>query len=473
LEQTLHAQAHNNRYSVKLEGTGGVNQNKTLKIVLAFLALLIVLTICFSVIQTPLSLKVSDGTLVSVSPANLFWEKTYGESSDDRALSAVPSDEGYLVVGSSRSMVANTTVGWALKIDGSGNQIWNKTFLKGFGTELRYAVNLTDGYLLVGNQLLASGEVNGYVAKISSQGTILWQTLLGSNGVNKLFSGFATTDSFVVFGLTQPNGENQSAAWVSKLDNAGNVVWSQTYGQPNETALRSGVLAQDGAYVLAGYTDLPNANNYDFYLLKIQPEGTLVWNRTYGTVESEKAYSMTKASDGYVLVGEVESQTTATDAWVLKVDFNGNIVWARTVGGKAADSPAYVTQSKDGGYLVAGFTFSFGHGQRDLWFFKINDLGQVLFSCTQGDAGFQEVYSLIETKNSSYFMAGWTDPPGQPALIGKKMYDFFVTEITEPKTASRFLSMPLSYYAIIIVPILIAASILLIKQHSKTKNKKK
>ena len=63
--------------------------------------------------------------------------------SDDRAFFAVPAGDGYLVVGSTRSIVVNTTVGWVLKLDENGNEVWNKTFLEGFGMELRYAVNLT------------------------------------------------------------------------------------------------------------------------------------------------------------------------------------------------------------------------------------------------------------------------------------------------------------------------------------------
>jgi hypothetical protein len=445
-----------------------VNQSKTVKIIATLLAILIILTISFSAAQTPTPLKISDDSSASVLPANLIWEKTYGGSSDDRAFFAVPAGDGYLVVGSSRSIIANTTVGWVLKLDENGNEIWNKTFLEGFGMEIRYAVNLTDGFLLVGNQFLVSGGVNGYVAKIDNQGNLLWQTFLGGGSLNKLFSGIATTDGFVVFGLTQSNDNNSSVAWVAKLNGYGNVVWNETYGQPNETALRSGVLAQDGDYVVAGYTDLPNVHNYDFYLLKIHPDGSLVWNKTYGGVQSEKAYSMTKVADGYVLVGEVESQTTSTDAWVLKVDENGNKIWDRTVGGKEADSPAYVTQSKDGGYLVAGFTFSFGAGNRDFWLFKISDQGQVLFSCTQGDAGYQEAYGVIETEHNSYVMVGWTDPLGQPALIGKKMYDFYITELTPQKSAGAS-SLPLTDYALIIISILAVISLLLFKLHTKVK----
>ena len=118
---------------------------------------------------------------------------------------------------------------------------------------------------------MASGDVNGYVAKIDDQGNLLWQTFLDGGSVNKLFSGIVTSDGFAVFGLTQSNDNNPSAAWVVKLNDDGNVVWSRTYGQPNETALRSGVLAQDGDYVVAGYIDLPNVNNYDFYLIENSP----------------------------------------------------------------------------------------------------------------------------------------------------------------------------------------------------------
>ena len=446
-----------------------MNHTKTVKVIASLITLLIFLTINVSSAQTNSSLKVDDVTLGSVLPANTVWEKTYGDAADNRAFFVVPAGDGYLVVGSASSIVANATVGWALKIDGDGNEVWNKTFLEGFGTEFRYAVNLTDGFLLVGNQFMVSGDVNGFVAKIDNQGIIIWKTIIGGEKIDKLFSGIVTLDGFVVFGLTQSYGHNQSAAWVLKLDKDGNVIWNKTFGQTNPTILRSGVLSKDGDYVLAGYTDLPGDNNYDFYLLKVHPDGSMVWNKTYGGVQSEKAYSMTKAVDGYVLVGDIESQISSTDAWVLKVDENGNKVWAKTVGGKEADSPAYVTKAKDGGYLVAGFTFSFGQGQRDFWLFKISDQGQIIFSCTQGDAGFQEAYCVIE-KSNSYVMVGWTDPIGQPALIGKKMYDFYITELSIVQNGDGTLGLQFTDYVIIVFPILLLALFLMFKLHKKDKN---
>ena len=414
-----------------------MNHAKTAKTIAALLTVLIVLSINTSSAQTSQPLKVDENPLSNVPPANVIWAKTYGGAADDRAFYTVPAGDGFLVVGSTRSIVANTTVGWVLRLDSEGNVVWNKTYLEGgFGTEIRYAVNLTDGFLLVGNEFLASGDVNGYVAKIDNQGNLLWKTIVEGGNTNKLFSGIATPDGFVVFGLTSSNSNATSTAWAVKLDGNGNIIWSKTYVHAADSALRSGVLAADGDYVVAGYMDSNGDGNYDFYLLKIDPNGNMVWNRTYDAGESTKAYSMAKAADGYLLAGEIESPTTSTDAWVLKVDLNGNVMWNRAVGGKLADSPAYITQAKDGGYLVAGFTFSFGAGNRDFWLFKISDQGQVEFSCTQGDEGYQEAYCVIQTGSNQYLMVGWTDPPGQPALIGKATYDFYVVELSVPQSSN-------------------------------------
>ena len=274
-----------------------MNQDRAFKILVLLLAVSIILTVSISAIENSSPAKL-DGTSVSVLPANVIWEKTYGvEGDDDRAFYALPVGDGYLVVGSSKSIKTNATVGWALRLDKDGNVIWNQTFLEGSGTELRYALNLTDGFLLVGNEFLPSGDENGYVAKIDNQGALIWKTItLAEKILNKLFSAIATQDGFVLFGLTSSNGNGDSDAWVVKLDANGNVVWNKTYGNATDTAARTGVLAPDGDYMVAGYTNPQGDSNYDFLLMKIDATGNMVWNKTYGGTGSQKAYAMTKAA---------------------------------------------------------------------------------------------------------------------------------------------------------------------------------
>jgi hypothetical protein len=410
--------------------------------------------------------KKLDNSNVSVLPAKLIWQKTYGGAGDDRAFGAVPAGDGYLVVGSTKSIVPNATVGWVLRLDSSGNAVWNQTFLEGNGTEIRCAVNLTDGFLLVGNEFLASGDINGYVAKIDNQGTIIWNTTVGVEKIDKLFSVIATSDGFVVFGSTYSYGNGEADVWAVKLDANGSVVWSKAFPEGVDSAARTGVYASDGDFLLAGYASFQN-DDYSFLLMKIDGSGNLVWNRTYSNPDSEKAYAMAKASDGYVIVGDSDSPQTDIDARVMKVDFNGTLQWTETVGGKKADSPSCITASKDGGFLIGGFTFSFGAGQRDVWLFKIDASGKVLWSCTQGNPAFQEAYSVIEAGENRYVMAGWTDPFGQPDLIGKKTYDFYVVELSPAQSSGGFSIFLLMAFGFGFVALAAAALLLFMKLRKK------
>jgi hypothetical protein len=440
--------------------------NKPQAIEFSVLLLLAIIILNLSTSAAQMSAAKFDDALTNVLP-KVIWQKTFGGAADDRAFYTVPAGDGYLVVGTTKSIISNVTVGWALMIDRNGNEIWNKTFLEGSGTELRFAINLTNGFLLLGNEFLLTGDVNGYVAKIDNQGTLLWKNIIGGENRDKLFSAIATQNGFVLLGSSSYKTNGDSHAWIIKIDLNGNLIWNKTYGNDPDTVARTGVIAADSDYMVAGYTDPRGASNYDFLLMKIDENGNLVWNKTYGGIGTQEAHSMANAPDGYVVVGDIQSQNADIKAWLLKVDLNGTMQWEKIVGGKKADSPSYITRAKDGGYLVAGFTFSFGAGNRDFWLFKINDLGEVLWSCTQGDAGYQEAYSVMENRKNQYVMIGWTDPPGHPSLIGKAQYDFYVVELSIPQNNNELLSLDIIYCAIIVFCVLVAALLALSKLRKK------
>jgi hypothetical protein len=406
-------------------------RSRRFKVAFALLAAALILTVTLIATQNPAPATLNY-TSIPVLPAQLVWQKTYGGTGDDRAFYALDAGDGILVVGSSMSIVSNATVGLALKLDSDGNMVWNKTFFDGKGTELRYALNTTGGFLLVGNQFTASDNVNGYVARVDAQGNLIWQTVVGAEEIDKLFSATTTDGGYVVFGLSYSYGNGSSCAWAVKLDENGSVVWNKIYGQTYDTALRNGVLAQDGSILMAGYTDLLGQGNYSFYLIDIGSDGCLVWNKTYSGADSQKAYSMAKVADGYILAGDINSLSSATDACVIKVDLNGNLMWNTTIGGKNTDSAAYITSSKDGGHIVAGFTFSYGAGQRDFWLTKLSGDGQIVWSRTLGNEAFQEAYNVIEASEKQYVLVGWTDPSGHPDLIGEKQYDFYLVKVAAP-----------------------------------------
>ncbi len=445
-----------------------MNQASTLKLLTSLLVVLMVLTVSVSSAQSPTSQKMTadEGSTVNVAPATVDWQKVYGGSGDDRAFHAVPVGDGFLVVGSKTEN--DTTVGWALRLNADGSVVWNKTYLVGDSTELRYIVPTSSGYWFIGNAFNGVDE-NGLVQRVDVEGNNICMTTLGGGKVDKLFSGVADADRLTVFGLSYSYSSGASLAWAVNLDENGDVVWNRTYGQSADSALRSGVLCKTGGYITAGYIDTAGEGNYDFYLLQLDSEGNMVWNKTLGSADSEKAYSIATISDGYVIVGDKNTATTSTDAYIIKVDGSGNQIWARTLGGKEADSPAYVTTSADDNILVCGFTFSAGAGNRDYWLTKLSTDGKVLFSVTSGDEAFQEAYTVIEA-GDRYVLFGWTDPQGQPDLIGKRLYDFWVVKLGVPAqqpVVSAFGGFEVYIYIVAILVIVIVAVTLVVKLRKK------
>jgi hypothetical protein len=429
------------------------------------LATCILLTPNFNVFKN-FTVSAADSDTVNLVKTNVLWEKTYGGTGDDRAFYATAVADGFVVVGSSTSLKQNQTAAWVLKLDNEGNMLWNQTFLEAAGSEFRFVLGLKDGFLLVGNVFLPSGDTDGYVVKIDAGGNLVWNSTLGGKNVDKLFSAVETQDGFVLVGLTYSFG-NDSEVWVVKTDVDGNVVWNKTYGGAMEDAGRAVALTADNHYVVAGYTNSKGNGDYDFLLLKIDASGNLLWDKTYGGTQSDKAYAIAETTDGYVVVGDTRSKGAGdNDAWIIKTDLDGNVIWDKTVGGEGFDMPNCGAASNYGGYLAAGFTFSFGNGERDFWLFKIDDQGNLLWSCTVGRSAFEEAYAVVETAENHFVMAGWTNS------IGEGHYDFYVAKVSVDNTGNGLSAYNFIVLAVITSAIVIAvlvASFILIRRYVNQK----
>jgi hypothetical protein len=357
-----------------------------------------------------------------------MWEQTFGGTGDDRAFFVESVEDGFVVVGSSTSFEQGKTVACAVRFDSNGNQLWNQTFCPNLGAEFRWCHSLQDGFWVAGNTFLPSGAVEGYVVKLDLQGNLLWNgTLKANEGINKLFS--ATTDqngNLVVAGLTQPaNNATASQAGVAKLDCSGNPLWSKSYPEFSETAARAVAVTENGFFMVAGYSAPAGTGNYDFLVLKLDPEGNLLWSQTYGGNQSDKAYTIASLGNCCVLAGDTRSQGLGdSDAWIIKIDLNGNQLWNLTAGGEDFDAPAFIKTLPNSEFLVVGTTFSFGNGQRDFWLFKVDDAGREVWSGTVGRSGFEEAYAAVSVDNGGFVLVGWTNSVGNGGR-----YDFYVVKI--------------------------------------------
>ncbi len=435
-------------------------------IVLLFCLSIVMLSIASTCSGSKTMVPAALASPVGQSSTELIWEKTYGGSGDDRAFYATQTgDGGFLIVGSTTSIFPGETVAWMVRIDSNGNMLWNKTFLEGNGTEFRRVIKTENGFLLVGNTFSASGASDGMIAQIDEEGNVIWNITIGGPNINKLLSATETDEGFVFAGFTYPSGSTNSEAWVVKTTSDGNITWNKTYDQAGDNAARAIVTAENNSCVIAGYTNSSESGAYEVWLFKIDANGTLIWSRTYGAAESEEATALTKAENGYLIVGDKHSPETDDDALMIKTDVDGNVLWQNTYGGADFDMLYDVTGLSSGGYAITGFTFSWGQGDRDFWLFKIDEAGNVLWSCTQGREKYEEAYYVHEVAESEFVMVGWTNS------IGNGLYDFYAVRIKVNVNDNSFFQNPVLYGSVGVGIAAVATAVILGAYFKRRKKK--
>ena len=187
------------------------------------------------------------------------------------------------------------------------------------------------------------------------------------------------------------------------------TYWARAYGGSNSDSTHSIQQTSDGGFIVAGETSSFGTNT-DVWILKLDANGNISWQKNYGGNGVDVASSIQQTSDGgFIVAGETSSFGTDTDVWILKLDANGNISWQKNYGGNGVDVAHSIQQTSDGGFIVAGESKSFGTGDRDIWVLKINSSGGIQWQKTYGeDAADDSAYSVQQTSDGGFIVAGET-----------------------------------------------------------------
>jgi len=195
---------------------------------------------------------------------------------------------------------------------------------------------------------------------------------------------------------------------------ASSTGWSQTYGGTENDGALSLLQTSDGGYAMVGYTCSFGAGEDDFWLIKTDETGNMQWNRTYGGTGTDIAICLVETSDGgYALVGYTESfGAGSNDFWFVKTDEAGNMQWNRTYGGTKGDYAFSLVETSDGGYTIAGYTRSYGAGRDDFWLIKVDSSGNAEWNQTYGGWDDDGTIFLVQTSDGGYALAGMTESFG-------------------------------------------------------------
>jgi uncharacterized delta-60 repeat protein len=313
---------------------------------------------------------------------------------------------------------------------------FSKTFGGLSGEIYGYSIQQTTdgGYILAGEtDSFGAGGNDVFVLKLNPDGTVAWQKTYGGTGSDVANSIQQTTDGgYIVAGFSTSFGAGGNDAWVLKLNSDGTVAWQKTYGGTGADIAYSVGQTTDGGYIVSGYSGSFGAGDNDYWILKLNSDGSVAWQNIYGDTGHDYANSVQQTTDGgYIVAGYSTSFSAGdSDAWVLKLNPDGTLAWQKTYGGTGWDGANSVQQTTDGGYVVAGFSNSFGAGSDDYWVLKLNPDGTVSWQKTYGGTGWGRAYSIQQTTDGGYILAGETDS------FGAGGYDALVLKLNPDGTAA-------------------------------------
>jgi len=356
------------------------------------------------------------------------WAATYGTPSGEWCETIFPTVDGTFIVGGNAVDPAGGTGRMdVLLIEvSSAGRILRQRIYDGEGSLLvRCGQQTSDGGVFLSGifrDSVYAEDMEVWAMKLDSDHRIEWDRIYGGEDWDRTYACAQAPDGgYVLAGCTRSFTDSpmHEDFWVLRLDADGDVLWERTYGGERTDRGLALALTDDGGCVVAGCTASFGARGNDFWLLKLDDEGDVEWGRAYGGSVSEIAYSVEQTSDGgYILAGITGSYGAGTDdALLLRLDPHGEIVWARAYGGPATDFAVNVRETESG-FVFTGHTASFGSGNRDVWILHLGPDGEILWERTFGGA-LDEAGNSIHSVPDGYIVAGysWSFSKGEDDIL--------------------------------------------------------
>jgi uncharacterized protein YegL len=415
-------------------------------------------------------IRVSQGCVDSIP--KLIWQKTLGgSSSEDVSSFQQTKDGGYIIAGSTNSNDMDVTGNrgmadyWIVKLNAKGVIEWQKTF-GGTGDDFAKSIMQTSdgGYVVAGTTGSSDRQVTGYqgnndfwVVKLNSKGALVWQKSLGGSGDDSGTCVYQTLDGgYLVGGYSSSwDGDvnktiNGIVAWVARLDENGNLVWSKIIGSEADKVV-SIKQSMDGGYILgvnhSVVSGMPPTFIPQYSLIKLNASGTTLWDRIFGGSNRDVITSAIETSDyGFIASGytnsgdgDVTGLKGGYDCWIVKFNQSGNLVWQKTFGGVGDDYANSIYQINDGGYVIAGETNSkggdvdFNHGKSDAWIAKLDPVGAIQWKKSFGGSEIDIAKSIIQTKERGFAFISTTHSTNGDITQQKGNGDYWITKLGTEK----------------------------------------
>ncbi len=281
------------------------------------------------------------------------------------------------------------------------------------------------------------GEYDWLILKFDKNNAAVFNKIYGGTKTEDFSSIDENSDqTYLVTGTTNSTdglvtgNHGLTDAWAMKLVSNGNTQWRKCIGGTKNDEGISAMEVENNNYLFLGSTESSdgdfstNAGGKDIYLIKTDVNGIFVWTKTFGGSLDDRAVSMAKQADGYVIASvSLSSNGPATnsnhggkDILLMKLDLNGSVVWAKFIGGSGDDIPTHLINTTDGNLLLTATSnsnngdISGNHGLNDIWVAKISSTGAIIWSKSLGGTGDDISAQVCELSSptNKYFVIGTT-----------------------------------------------------------------
>jgi len=370
--------------------------------------------------------------LAALSQPEEEWNRTFGGPGHEVGGPIQETkDGGYVLTGMTESYGAGNGDVWLLKTDSNGTKLWDLAF-GGTGIDVGESVREMEdgGYIISGyTTSYGAGGKDVWLINTDPEGKSEWNRTLGGRGDDVGSSVLeAKGGGYIILGCTNSYGIGKGDVWLAKVDSKGAEEWNRTFGGPDDDEGMAIVETKDGGYAIVGRTYSYGSGAYDAWFIKTDSDGIKEWDQTFGGVGKDCGCSVQEIDDGYIVTGFTNSYGAGDfDVWLVKVDPKGKEEWNRTFGTPVGDFGNSIQETEDGGYIIAGCISSEGTraSPDDALLIKIDPDGNEMWQKIFGGDEIQSGISVLQTSDGDYIISGFSNRRGAGG------FDFWMAKVTE------------------------------------------
>lgn len=424
------------------------------------------------------------------------WDQAFGGTHDEFLYTVATTSDGGCILGGTSSSgrsgektqpnqgPASTQDCWIVRVDQSGNKLWDRT-LGGSENETIAALLATaDGGSILGGSSFSGvsgtkttpnvGNSDFWLVKLDAEGNPQWERVYGGSGAESINTVLATRDGGYLLGGSSTSGSEGDKTqasrggndyWLVKVDAQGRKQWDRTYGGDSTDVLRAAQQTSDGGYLLGGGSlsgrngdkSQPNQGESDFWVIRLDAQGNKLWDRTFGGSKGESVTALQLTPDGGCVLagtsfsprsGDKTEDSMQGDFWVVKLDANGRKQWDRTIGGNDLDVLDDLQVAPDGGFFLGGVSQSpisrdrthARRGTYDGWLVKLTAAGTTQWDVAYGGSAYNRLRAIRFASDGGLLLgldssSGWS---GDKTSYSRGRTDYWLLKLrAETVTATR------------------------------------